>query len=874
MKKLSAWMPHIVAVVIFIVLGAIYFAPQFDGYELNQSDIRQYIGMSKEISDYREMEHKEPLWTNSAFGGMPTYQISMKNPQLLSSIQGFLFFKIFKTPLAYLIIAMISFYVLLLCFGVNSWISIIGAIAFGFSSVHFIFLAGGHNSKVHAIALMPGIIGSLIYAYRKNLRVGGLLLSIFLCLQISANHIQETYYLLFLILAIIVVEAIRFYNEKAMFSFFKKSSFIALAALIGILPNISNLMLTSEYAKYSNRGESDLTIESSQNQSGAKGLNRDYITEYNFDYGEAWSLAIPNVKGGKSSVLGDFKAEMNDVPTEFQKSVSNFPCYWGGQASTGGAFYFGAVIFLLFVLGIVFIRDNLKWAFLAIAVLSITLAWKGGFMIDFFINHVPLFNKFRDTKMILTLVQIIFPLVGLVFVNQIIQQKPDGKKFLYVTGFVLGGFLLFFLTPASWFSFFSSYELDYFRKQVSQFPEAAQKIYLIQDEIKHVRIAIFRADVLRSMIFIAVAGGLIFIFIKKKIEQSFLLISLGLLILFDLWSVDKRYLNNDMENKQWVKSDVKMYPFRASIADVEILSNELVANPELKEKVKTNMEAFLKNNKSPIRIKEALRENVAFTTLNFETDYRVLALGNPFANAYTSYYHKSVGGYHAAKLKKYAELIDFQLNKEHDAIIDAINSKNDSVLRNTLENKIPCFNMLNTKYIIYNPDIVPIKNQFANSPVWLVKNIKVVENANDEIRMLDSVNPKSTVIVQQSFANMLPQNLVFDSAATIKLTHYRPNYLKYESNAGSPQLAVFSEIYYKEGWNAYVDGKLTPYSCVDYVLRGMTIPAGKHTIEYKFEPSTYTLSRKISYASSAVLMLFILGIIYWEWKENKKVKTS
>lgn len=864
-------MPHAFALVVFLVLGAIYFAPQFDGYELNQSDIRQYIGMSKEISDYREMENKEPLWTNSAFGGMPAYQISMKNPHLLGSVEGFLFFKIFKTPLAYLIIAMISFYVLLLCFGVNPWISMIGAIAFGFSSVHFIFLAGGHNSKVHAIALMPGIIGSLIYAYRKNLKIGGVLLSVFLCLQISANHIQETYYLIFLILAIIIVEAIRFYNEKAVLSFFKKSAFIAIAALIGILPNISNLMLTSEYANYSNRGKSDLTVASSENQSGAKGLNPDYITEYNLDYGEAWSLVIPNVKGGKSSVLGEFKAEMANVPTEFQESVSNFPSYWGGQAGTGGAFYFGAVVFLLFLLGMVFIQDTLKWAFLAISVLAITLSWKEGPVIDFFINHVPLFNKFRDTKMVLSLVQIIFPLVGLVFVNQLVQNKCELKKLLYVSGIVIGAFLLFYLTPASWFSFFNVYELDYFQKQASQFPESAHKISLIQDEIKHIRIAIFRADVLRSMIFIAVAAGLILLFVKKKIEMSYFLVSLALLILFDLWSVDKRYLNNDMDNKQWVKRDTKMYPFRASIADVEILSNELIASPELKEKVKVRMETFLKNNKSPIRIKEALKENIAFSTLNFETNYRVLALGNPFANAYTSYYHKSLGGYHAAKLKRYAELIDFRLNKEHDAIIEAINSKSDSVLRNTLENEIPCLNMLNTKYIIYDPDIVPIKNQFANSPAWFVKNIRFAENADQEISMLDSVNTKNSLIIQRSFQTMLPHNFEFDSAATIKLTYYRPNYLKYETNTHTPQVAVFSEIYYKEGWNAYVDGKLTPHCPVNYVLRGMTIPKGRHIVEYKFEPSTYTLSRKVSYVSSALLALFILGILF---SERKKLITS
>jgi len=312
MKKFSVVLPHLIAVFIFVILGAIYFSPQLDGYSLNQHDVKQFIGMSKEISDFRQLEKDEPLWTNSAFSGMPAYQISMSNPNLMTKIENFVIFKLFKSPLSYLVLAMISFYILLLCFGVSPWLSIVGAIAFGFSSIHVLYLAGGHNTKVHAIVLMPGIIGSLIYAYRKNFRIGGLLLCIIICLHVSANHIQETYYLLFLIAAIILSEFYKFYKEHRLPVFIKISAFLLFATVVGIVPTLSNLLLTNEYAKYTNRGKSDLTISATQSgdNSEEKGLDRNYIKEYSMGYGEVWSLAIPNVKGGSSGRLGDYKDEL------------------------------------------------------------------------------------------------------------------------------------------------------------------------------------------------------------------------------------------------------------------------------------------------------------------------------------------------------------------------------------------------------------------------------------------------------------------------------------------------------------------------------------------------------------------------------------
>lgn len=866
MKKFHSVLPHIVAILIFIVLSAIYFAPQFKGYSLNQSDISQFIGMSKEIVDYRQMEKTDPLWTNSAFCGMPAYQISMNNANLVSTVESFIFFKILKSPFSYLVLAMICFYVLLICFEVNPWLSIVGAIAFGFSTIHVLYLGGGHNSKVHAIAFIPGIIGSLVYAYKKNYRIGGLLLCVFICLHLSANHIQETYYLLFLILAIVLFELYKFYSEKRLVSFVKISTFLLFSAILGAIPTTSNLLLTNEYGKYTNRGKSDLTISANQSDDNSelKGLDRNYIKEYNLGYGEVWSLAIPNVKGGAAGRLGDFKEKLDNVSPEFRRDVASAPSYWGEQNSTGGAFYFGATIFLLFVLGMVFIKDKLKWAFFATSILAIILSWKYSSILDFFIDHMPLFNKFRDTKMILIIVQLSFPLLGLLFLNDLLKTQIDKKKLYYTLGATIGLFALFYLLPSLWFSFFSTSEVTMLNKQMSQYPQALEQIKQFKLEIEKVRISIFRADVLRSILFMILIAGSIILFIRNKIKQHVFIISIGVLVLVDLWMVNKRYLNNDLDGYCWIKTVDKNTPFKPTVADVEILKSEMSSNSALNNIINQKI-AKVRNN-------ELERINLAFSTLNFETDYRVLTLDNPFANASTSYFHKSLGGYHGAKLKRYEELIDFRINKEYELLVNALKSNNEAIIENTLKSQVPTLNMLNTKYIIYNPETAPLKNLYANGTAWIVREIKFVKDANEEIKALDSLNPLTTAVAEQEFTKMIPSNIKFDSLATITQKLYRPNHLIYETNSSQPQLAVFSEIYYKDGWNAYVDGKKTDYFRADYVLRAMIIPSGKHTIEFKFEPRTYYLCKKISYAGSILILLFALGVVSYEFWSNRTKK--
>ena len=871
MKKILLHiLPHIIAVIIFITVTAVYFAPQYEGYELNQSDIHQFLGMSKEISDFRNKENVEPLWTNAAFGGMPTYQISMRNPNILTWIEDLVVFKIANAPFGYLLLAMLSFYILLLCFDIDPWLCIVGAVAYGLTSIFVLYLAGGHNSKVHAIALLPGVIAGLIYGYRKNVRMGGLLLCVFLCLHLSANHIQETYYLTYLLFAIVLFEGFRYYKERRIIKFIKISLFLLIAAIIGVVPTLSNLLLTNEYGKYTNRGKSDLTVSlnGAGNNSESKGLDRDYIKEYSMGYGELWSLAIPDVKGGESNRLGNFKDKLKNVAPENLQNVEKFPGYWGEQSGTGGAFYFGSAIFLLFVLGMVFIKDKIKWAFFGISVLAVILSWKYSAILDMFIDYMPLFNKFRDTKMILVLVQISFPLLAMLFLNNLVKSTLDKKKLYYTLAATFGLFLLFYILPTFCFSFLNYDEIHYFQKISAKYPLAIQQISLFKTDIEHVRISIFRDDVLRSMFFMLLATIPIVLFVKKKIDKRYLIFGIGVVVLVDLWNVDKRYLSANTESSSWIKKSVNKTQFSPGTADYQILKWEKESNSDLKDKINDSVNHttdLLSDNKNAGQSENG---DNAFSILNFETDYRVFSLNNPFSSATTSYYHKSIGGYHAAKLKRYAELIEFCLDKEYDELTKVIKTKNDSLINDVLKTKIPVLNMLNTKYIISNDDTVPIRNVFANGSAWFVKDVLIVKDANNEINALENHNLVNTAVVDQFFSSLIPSKYSYDSTAKVKLTHYLPNHLSYISNSCSIQVCVFSEIYYKDGWNAYIDGKKIPYLRVNYVLRALTIPAGKHNIDFRFEPKTYMLSRKLVTVGSILMVLFVLGIIIFEFKRK------
>ena len=808
--------PHLTAVIIFLIISAIYFSPQLKGSLLHQSDQLQYQGMSKEIKDYRAEYHSEPLWTNSMFGGMPAYQISIKDSNIIKTLKSSIL-KIIPRPIGYMFFLMIGFYILLLCFNVNPWLAIIGGIAFGLSSLNILYLGAGHNAKIHAISFIPPIIGSIFYAYRKNFVIGAALLSLFVCLHLSANHFQMTYYLLYLIFAIILVELYSYIKNGLLPKFVKISSILLMAGILGALPIFSNLILTYEYSKYTTRGDSELTIsaeKSTTNEVKNDALDSDYIKQYSLGYGEIWSLVIPNVKGGKMGLLGHNKEIMDNVSPNYKNSVAQQASYWGEQYASGGAFYFGASIFLLFVLGMFLIKDKFKWALFAVSLLAVILSWKYSNLVDWFIEHMPLYDKFRDTKMMLILVQLSFPLLGFLFLNKLLKNEINKKQFIYVSLSVTGILLLFYIMPSVWFGFFNNAELVQFDKLLENYknnPNALMQIRDLKDEIVNARIGIFKKDCLRSLFFVSATAFIIYLFILKKTKESYFIMILGVLILIDLWGVDKRYLNDD----NFVSKRQAREPFQMTQANQYILQDK-------------------------------------------DPNFRVYNLTvNAFSDASTSYFHKSIGGYHGAKMKRYQELIEHQISK----------------------NNMDVLNMLNTKYFIVpdnNRQPVAQYNPEHLGNAWFVEDFRIVPNADAEIEALSEFTPSREAIIDQRFEGYV-QGKSFTKDTTlsfIKLDSYKPNHLVYSANCEEEELAIFSEIYYPKGWNAFIDGKLTDHFRVNYVLRAMVIPEGNHIIEFKFEPKSYYLGNKVSLVSSIILLIFLALVFGREvleyYRKNKE----
>src|SRR3989339_13292 len=874
--NLKVALPHIIAILIFLSISAIFFAPQISGYQPKQYDIGNFLGMSKEIVDFRAKYEEEPLWTNSMFSGMPAYQISTDNSNLIDSVKN-LILKIIPRPIGYLFILMIGFYILLLCFNVNSWLAIIGSIAFGLSSYNILYMASGHYSKVHALSFIPPLIGSVIYSYRKKVLIGAALLSIFVCLQLSSNHLQITYYFIYFLLAILLVEFYIFWKNHLLTKFFKISAILILSGVIGVLPAFSNLISTYEYGKDTMRGKSELTI-SNQNSGGSTtvdALSSNYIKEYSMGYGEAWASVFPNVKGGSSGAIGNNNELIEQVNPNYRNSIAQFSTYWGEQDYSGGSFYYGATIFLLFVLGMFFVSDKIKWALFSISILSIVLSWKYSSVLDLFIQYAPMFNKFRDTKMMLVLVQISLPLLGILLLKKLLSEEINKKKFLIVSAGISSIFVLFYIVPTAWFDFLSYREMADINKQLSAYqnnPKTILQINEIKNELINVRISIFKADCIRSLLFIIVTSCLLYFAILKKIKPNVFYVILGIIVIIDLWTVNKRYFNNEKNNAKyvyWEDSYKHDNPFKASVADKEILKKEINASSELKQIIDKEVNNIQNRSKFNAEEYQNEKEKIIFRELNFATNYRVLTLDNPFANSEISYYHKSIEGYHGAKLKRYQELWDFYLKEEYERIYNVLKSKPTlERVSKLLSDSMPVLNMLNTKYIIYNPSVPPIENPFYYGNAWFVKQIQYAKNADEEILFLKQLD-KNTAIVSERNKDKT-QNFKFDSTAIIKLTAYKPNHLVYTTSSQIDQFAVFSEIYYDKGWNVYIDGNKSEYFKANYVLRAMNIPKGNHKIEFKFEPNSYLMGRKISYAGSGFLILFVLGAIIFERRKTKR----
>ena len=801
--NLQKILPHLVSLFVFIIAALLYFHPVLKGEKLTQSDITQHIGMAKEVNDFRQVTGEEPYWAESAFSGMPTYQIGTYFPNdYLTDLDRLIRF--LPRPADYLFLYFLGFYILLLAFKVDWKLAIVGSLAFGFSTYLIIIFGAGHNSKAHAIAYMPMVLAGIIWVFKKRYLLGFTVTAFATALEIKANHPQMTYYLLFAIFILGVIEFIDALQKKKIGQFTTQTAMIIIAMLLAVGVNSTRLMATKEYSDVSTRGNAALTINSDGTKKEVtSGLSKDYITQFSYGISETFNLLVPRYMGGgtveKLSKNSNTYEHVSSIagPKQANGFVKQVYTYWGDQLIVEAPAYIGAVILFLFFLGVFLVKGKFKYWLVASIVFAILMSWGRNFdfLTNLFIDYVPLYDKFRAVSSFQVIAELCVPLLGILAIKEFFSLKVATKnkqealiKALYVSV----GLVIFGLFYAVIFSPFEGLR------------DASYAQYEgLLDAVKADRQSMLYTDSFRSLVLISLSFGILWLFIKEQLNKTNAIIGFALLILFDLVPVNLRYVNKD-DFRQARKIDK---PFNATAADLQILKD-----------------------KSHYRV------------ANFT--------GDPFQDGRTSYFHKSIGGYHAAKMGRYQDLIEFQLAKQNMQV----------------------YNMLNVKYFIVSGDggkELVQKNPTANGNAWFVNKIRYVQTANEEIKALDSLNTKEVAILRDynpyGFEDSVKYNI--DTTATIKLTEYSLNALTYESFSNQDEFAVFSEIYYKEGWNAYIDGEFKPHISVNYVLRGMEIPAGRHLIEFKFEPKVIQTGSTISLISYALLVLIPLG---WFFFKNKK----
>jgi len=820
-KKAS---PYLIAIVLFAVLSIVYFSPLLEGKKMVQGDIARFKGMAKEIQDHRESTGEEALWTGGMFSGMPAYMTSVKfKGNQMSTIDKILQLGL-PHPANYVFLYFLGFFILLLAMRLNPWISLVGALAFALSSYNFIIIEAGHNTKAHAIAYMAPVVAGIILAYRGKYLIGAAITGLFLALELRANHLQMTYYLLMIVIVYGIYELVEAIRQKRYKEFLTATGVLVLVALLAAGTHFANLSIASHYAKFSTRGKSELTLNAENKTSG---LDKDYITDWSYGVGESFTLLIPNFAGGVTGGEMDEESQVyktmieNGVPVnQAKQAIKQMPTYWGPQPFTSGPVYVGSIVFFLFILGLFVVKGRWKWWLLTITILSLFLAWGRNFMwfTDFFLDYVPGYNKFRAVSMTLVIAEFAIPLLGILALAEVLKKEIDKNtiyKYLQYTVYIVGGILLLFILLPGMFLEFTG-------------PADAQLPDWLIGPMREDRKSMLRMDALRSLVFILIGAAAIWAVINKKLKMTYGLLIIGFFIVVDMWMIDRRYVSNDnFERKNLVEK-----PYKTFKADQFILSDP-------------------------------------------DPHYRVLNLTtNPFKDARTSYYHHSIGGYHGAKLGRYQELIESHLFTEIQRIQGAFNEQATMESINRALAGLPVLNMLDARYMIIDLNSQPLRNSFALGNAWFVEEIHMVEDANQEIAELGDYDPALIAIVDKRFDDYIDQSAYSpDSIANISLISYLPNHMVYESSAGSDQFCVFSEIYYKDGWNAYIDGELMPHIRVNYVLRGMKIPSGNHMVEFKFEPTIYKRGEAVSLASSILLILLVLGIFVYEGRKaysNKK----
>ena len=824
MNAFKRILPDVIAIVVFAVISFAYFCPAVtEGRILSQHDSVAGIGAGQEGKEYLERTGERTRWTNSIFGGMPTYQMapSYDSTDWLKGIEN-LYHLYLPTYVWYVFVMLLGFYILLRAFNFKVWMAGLGAIVWAFSSYFFIIIAAGHIWKFITLAYIPPTIAGMVLCYRGKYLWGGLVTALFVALQISSNHVQMSYYFLFVMLFMAIAYGVQAYQQKTLADFWKSTGVLVAAGILGICINLSNLYHTYEYSKESMRGKSELVKENSANQTGS-GLERDYITQWSYGIGETFSLMVPNVKGGASVPLAANEKAMEKANPMYGSIYSQLGQYWGEQPGTSGPVYVGAFVMFLFILGLFIVKTPMKWALLAATVLSILLSWGKNFMgfTDFFIDYVPMYNKFRAVSSILVIAEFTIPLLAMLALKEVVSTPKllqERRKDFLISFALTGGLaLLFALVPKL---FFSSYVSTMEMNALQGIP--AEQLVPLLANLEEVRMSLFTSDAWRSFFIILIGAGLVWAYGMGKLKQTTLIGALAMLCLVDMWDVNKRYLYDE----QFVEKQQQTQSFQQTETDKLILQDEAL-------------------------------------------DYRVLNLAsNTFNENNTAYWHKSVGGYHAAKLRRYQEMIEEHISGEMQGLYKAVaDAGGEMELLNPAD--FPVLNMLNTRYFIFplqGGQTVPLLNPFARGNAWFVNDVKYVNSANEEIEAIHELDPAHQAVVDKKFQEAI-QPIASDSTATIQLVAYEPNYLKYEVNSEKGGTVVFSEIYYP-GWQSTIDGQPVPHGRANYILRAMNVPAGKHTVEFTFDPASLHTTETIAFVALGLLVLLAVVAGYFAWKKK------
>ena len=823
MKKL---LPDLIAILAFVLLSFAYFFPaDIENRILFQHDTAAGAGAGQEVKEYYEQTGERSRWTNSLFGGMPMYQIapSYDSTKSLQWVQKA--YQLFLPDYVCLtFMLMLGFYILLRVFGIPVWLAGLGGIMWAFSSYFFILISAGHIWKFITLAYVPPTIAGIVLAYRGKLLWGGILTALFVALQITSNHVQMSYYFFFVILFFVGAYFEKAWRTKTLPQFFKASAVLIVAALVGIAANVSNLYHTYAYSKETMRGKSELVQTGDAAKQTSSGLDRDYITQWSYGIDETLTLLVPNFKGGASAALSQSETAMSKANPMYSSLYGSLTQYFGTQPMTSGPVYVGAFVLFLFVLGCFIVKGPLKWALIGATFFSIVLSWGKNFMplTDFFIDYVPLYNKFRAVSSILVIAEFTIPLLAIFALKRLLEEpeilkqekKPLGISLLLTAGIAL----LLAIAPGSIGSgYVPAQEAQMLQNAVNQQMIPANELSGILANLGEMRAELVSSDALRSFIIIGIGCSLLWLYASGKLRSSLTIAGITILCLADMWGVNKRYLND----AQFVPHSIRT-------------------------------ETFTKTNTDELILQDT---SLDYRVLNFAT--------STFDDNNTSYWHKSVGGYHPAKLRRYQEMIEHHISPEMQAAYKAIATAGGE-MDSVDANKFRILNMLNTKYFIFpagqQRQTVPILNPHAYGNAWFVNKVQYVNNANEEIDALDSIIPTETAVVDARFKDVLKGTTESykDSLSSIRLTSYAPNRLTYETNNAQDGIAVFSEIYYPDGWHVTIDGQPAELARADYILRTMYVPAGQHTIEMRFDPTSLHVTEGIAYGALALL---VIGII-------------